>query len=307
MKLQTLWYIRRGDEISGPFPAKLISRDWMLGRFQATDEASSDQVFWAPLDAIPELRPKIGGIKYRVVGTADAPLDWVSERRAAALRWVDERHQRDRRSPHDTSLLAQSRRGAERRIHTENSEWTRLRQLHADLEEAFKHKRDHFIGIGFVLLLLFGLVVYAVLKFKPVNPIKVDFHGPNAVCSQPAEASVDWRRCDKNGTWLKGANLASAMLKGVHFNAANLSQSDLSYANISGGDLSFSNLSQAKLVGANLTSANLLYADLSNADLRYADLRNAQLSGATLLGARLDEATWTDGRTCAAISVGECK
>jgi uncharacterized protein YjbI with pentapeptide repeats len=307
MKLQTLWYIRRGAEISGPFPAKLISRDWLLGRFQATDEASSDQVFWAPLDAIPELRPKIGGIKYRVVGTADAPLDWVSERRAAALRWVDERHQRERRSPYDTSLLAQNRRGFERRVQAENQEWARLRQLHADLDETFKHKRDRFVGIGLVLLLLFSLVVFAAMKLKPVNPIKVDFHGPNAVCSQPAETNVDWRRCDKNGAWLKGANLASATLTEVHFNAANLSQSNLSYANISGGDLSFANLSQAKLVGANLTSANLLFADLSNADLRYADLRDAQLSGATLLGARLDEATWTDGRICAAISVGECK
>ncbi len=307
MKLQTLWYIRRGTEISGPFPSKLISRDWLLGRFQATDEASSDQVFWAPLDAIPELRPKIGGIKYRVVGSADAPLDWVSERRAAALRWMDERHKRDRRSPHDTSLAAQNRRGTERRVQAENLEWTRLRQLHADLEDSFKHRPDRFIGIGILLLILLGLAVYATFKLKPVNPIKVDLHGPNVACSKPVGAKVDWRGCDKNGAWLKGANLASAILTGTHFNAANLDQSNLSYANLSSSDLSFANLSQAKLVGANLVTANLLYADLSNADLRYADLQGAQLSGATLLGARLDEATWTDGHVCAAISVGECK
>lgn len=307
MKLQTLWYIRRGDEISGPFPAKLISRDWLLGRFQATDEASNDQVFWAPLDTIPELRPKIGGIKYRVVGTADAPLDWVRERRAAALRWVDERHKRDRRSPHDTGVLAQNRRAMDRRVKTENPEWARMRQLHADLEQSFKLRPEHFIGIGIVLMVLLGLAVYAALKLKPVNPVKVDFHGPSVVCSEPAGAQVDWTGCDKNGAWLKAVNLASANLTGARFNAANLSQSNLSYANLSGSDLSFANLSQAKLVGANLTSANLLYADMSNADLRYADLRNAQLSGATLLGARLDDATWTDGRVCAAISVGACK
>lgn len=307
MKVQTLWYVRRGEQISGPFPAKLISRDWMLGRFLSTDEASSDQVFWAPLDAIPELRPHIGGIKYRVVGTADAPLDWVGERRAAALRWVDERRQRDRRDPHDTSLLAKSRRGPERRVHPENAEWATLRQHHADLEEAIRHKRDRFIGIGLVLLALLALMLFAATELAPVNPIKVDFRGPNAACAQAAGPQVDWTRCDKSGTWLKGVDLTSAMLNGARFNAANLSQGNLTYANLAGGDLSFANLAQAKLIGANLTSANLQFADLRNADLRYADLRNAQLNGATLLGARLDEATWVDGRKCAAISVGECQ
>ena len=307
MKVQTLWYVRRGEQISGPFPAKLISREWMLGRYQATDEASNDQVFWAPLDAIPELRPHIGGIKYRVVGTADAPLDWVGERRAAALRWLDERHRRDRRDPHDTSLLAKNRRGPERRVHPENTEWATLRLRHADMEEAIKRKRERFIGIGLVLLALLGLTLYATLELAPVNPIKVDFRGPNAACSQPAGAQVDWTRCDKSGTWLKGADLTSALLSGTRFNAANLSQSNLTYANLAGSDLSFANLAQAKLVGVNLTSANLQFADLRNADLRYADLRNAQLNGATLLGARLDEATWIDGRKCAAISVGDCQ
>lgn len=307
MKVQPLWFIRRADQISGPFPAKLISREWMLGRYQSTDEASIDQVFWAPLDAIPELRPHIGGIKYRVVGTADAPVDWVGERRAAALRWIDERHQRDRRDPNDTSLLAKNRRGPERRVQPEDAEWANLRLQHADLEEAIRHKRDRFIGISLVLLVLLGLTLFAALKLTPVNPIKVDFRGPSAACAQAASAQVDWTGCDMSGTWLKGVDLTSAMLTGVRFNAANLSQSNLTYANLAGSDLSFANLAQTKLIGANLTSTNLQFADLSNADLRYADLRNAELNGATLLGARLDEATWVDGRQCAAISVGECK
>ena len=307
MKMQTLWYIRRSTLVSGPFPAKLISRDWMLGRFLATDEASSDQVFWAPLDAIPELRPHIGGIKYRVVGSADAPTDWVRERHAAALRWVDERHQRDRRDPQDTSPQAQNRRGGDRRQQRENPEWARMRLLHADFETSFRKNREHFIGVGILLLTLLGLALYAALKLAPVNPVKIDLQGSSAACAQSASANVDWTRCDKGGTWLEGVDLTSAQLYGARFNAANLSHSNLTYANISGGDLSFANLAQAKLIGANLTSANLNYADLRNADLRYADLRNAKLEGASLLGARLDEATWVDGRSCAAISVGACQ
>lgn len=307
MKVQPLWYIRRDTLVSGPFPSKLISRDWMLGRFLATDEASRDQIFWAPLDAVPELRPRIGGIKYRVVGTADAPKDWVRERYAAALRWIDERHQRDRRDPPDANSLVQNRRGTERRLQIENPEWTRLRLLHTDLEARFKLHHERFIGIGLLLLMLLALALYAALKLAPVHPVKVNFPSSNTTCNQAAQAKVDWTRCDKGGIWLEGVNLKSAELYGVRFNATNLSRSNLSYANISGADLSFANLAQAKLIGANLTSADLRFSDLSNADLRYADLRNAKLDGASLLGARLDEATWTDGRTCATISVGDCR
>ena len=307
MKVQTLWYIRRGALISGPFPAKLVSRDWMLGRFLATDEASNDQVFWAPLNAIPELRPRMGGIKYRVVGTADAPVDWVRERHAAALRWVDERHRRDRRDVLHPRVLPQNRRGPERRVQAENPEWAELRQLHANLETSFKQNRDHFIGIGLLLLTLLALALTAALTLAPVNPVKVDLQASSTACAQTAEANVDWARCEKGGTWLKGVNLSGANLYGTRFNAANLSESNLTYANISGADLSFANLAQAKLIGANLTSADLHFADLRNADLRYADLRQAKLTGANLLGARLDEATWMDGRTCLAISVGDCK
>lgn len=307
MKMQTLWYVRRGTQISGPFPGKLISRDWLLGRFLATDEASNDQVFWAPLDTIPELRPRIGGIKYRIVGSADAPTDWVRERHAAALRWVDERHLRDRRDTQSSSVMAQNRRGHDRRVHKENPEWSRMRLIHADLEARFKQNREHFIGISLLLLALLALALYAALRLAPVTPVKVDFQGSGATCAQAAAPQVDWSRCDKGGTWLADVNLTSAKLYGVRFNAANLSQSNLSYANISGADLSFSNLAQAKLMGANLTSADLRFADLSNADLRYADLRNAKLEGATLLGARLDGATWVDGRSCVGISVGRCQ
>ena len=160
MKVQTLWYIRRGSEISGPFPAKLISREWLLGRYQATDEASSDQVFWAPLEAVAELQPRVGEIKYRMVGTADAPRDWVSERRAAALRWGDERHRPDRRNPPDTKLPAQNRRGTERRLQAENPEWAVLRQRHAEIETVLKQRRERFIGMGVTLFLLLGLALY---------------------------------------------------------------------------------------------------------------------------------------------------
>ena len=306
MKTQNLWYLRRGDQVSGPFPAKLICRDLMVGRVAASDEASVDQVFWLPLGEVPDFKTRIK-VKQRVVGPANSPVDWYEERRQAALRWADERHSRDRRDVSEANPFLVNKRRMERRLQSESTEWATLRQRHAEWETELKYRRDRFFGVAMALIGLLGLAVYAVFNMAPINPIKVGFHGPYAACSEPASSQVNWARCDKNGAWLKGVVLTSAMLREAHFNAANLSHADLSYANLTGADLSFAKLQQTKLIGANLTSANLTYAELRDADLRYADLRGAKLDAATLLGARLDEATWIDGRVCAAISVGECK
>ena len=307
MKTQNLWFVRHGGRVSGPFPAKLVRQDFMLGRFHATDEASIDRVQWAQIQEIPELQPHITQIKNRIVGTADAPLDWERERREAALRWIDERYQRDRRDQEGAQAIDTNRRGLDRRLQPESPEWIELRQRHATSELELKQRRERFVGIGIVLLVLLALVVYAVFSFSPINPVKVSFHGPSAACSDPAASRINWASCDKNGAWLKGADLSNALLSQARFNAANLSHANLYYANLTGADLSFAKLQQTKLIGANLTSANLTYAELRDADLRYADLRGAKLEGATLLGARLDHAKWIDGRVCAAISVGECK
>ena len=306
MKTQNLWFVRRGEAISGPFPAKLIGRDLMLGRIHAADEASVDQVFWSPVGEVADFKTQVK-IKQRIVGPADSPTDWYEERRQAALRWADERHSRDRRDVNETNPFLINKRRADRRLHAESTEWAALRLRHAEWEAERKYRRDRFVGVSVVLLALLSLAVYAAFNLAPSNPVKVGFHGPYAACSEPAATQVNWARCDKNGAWLKGVDLTNALLREARFNAANLSQANLSYANLTQADLSFAKLEQTKLVGANLNSANLSYAELRDADLRYADLRGARLDAATLIGARLDGATWMDGRVCKAISVGDCQ
>jgi hypothetical protein len=246
-------------------------------------------------------------VKHRVVGSVEAPLDWLKERREAAKRWADERTGRERRDERDRASLADNRRRRDRRETPEDAELLAIRQRHAEWEMELKYRRDRFIGVSLILLALLGLAIYAVFNLTPVNPIQVGFHGPSARCGEPAVPQTNWVRCDKSGAWLKGVDLSSAVLRESRFNAANLSFANLSFANLAGADLSFANLQQAKLNGANLTQANLTYAELRDADLRNADLRGAQLSAATLIGARLDEAIWVDGRRCAFLSVGECK
>ncbi len=70
-------------------------------------------------------------------------------------------------------------------------------------------------------------------------------------------------------------------------------------------------LAGADLSDVALTMNVLSYTDLSEANLRGADLSVADLTGAALAGAdltfaTLSWATWTDGRTCAEGSVGQC-
>ncbi|AKI02241.1 pentapeptide repeat protein [Hoeflea sp. IMCC20628] len=93
-----------------------------------------------------------------------------------------------------------------------------------------------------------------------------------AACSDPLGPKVDWSGCDKNHAYLTSADLTGA-----------------------------------DLTGANLYAANLYNADLGGADLRRADLTYANLMDAYLYGADMTDAIWTDGRLCAANSIGVCK
>ena len=199
MKVQKLWFVRHGGRVSGPFPAKLISQDWSLGRFYATDEASIDRVLWAEIKDIPELQPQITRLKNRIVGSAEAPQDWEKERREAALCWVDERHQHDRRAPAGPQPLTINRRGGDRRTYPESPQWAALRQHHAALQAERQKRRQRVIGIGLVLLGLLALVLYAGFNFAPVKPLKIGFYDPYARCSTSASAQANWVRCDKNG------------------------------------------------------------------------------------------------------------
>jgi len=112
---------------------------------------------------------------------------------------------------------------------------------------------------------------------------------------------------------LSNADLKYANLRGTKLNNANLHGADLYSANLAGGtdlsgaNLEYANLQGTKLSNANLHGANLHGANLNIADLWAADLRGADLSGANFSRADLSRVIWTDGRTCADGSIGECK
>jgi uncharacterized protein YjbI with pentapeptide repeats len=113
--------------------------------------------------------------------------------------------------------------------------------------------------------------------------------------------------CNLSRANLHKAELSGADLSGTNLSRANLHKAELSGADLSGADLSRANLHKANLAKANLRGTDLEAANLYGADLVEANLSEAKLDGTNLAQADLSGATWTDGRTCAQGSIGECR
>jgi uncharacterized protein YjbI with pentapeptide repeats len=136
----------------------------------------------------------------------------------------------------------------------------------------------------------------------------------NSICKFEPGAQCSWAvrvNVQAAGVDMHEASMASMRLDGSNLQGANLSYAILQLASLEKVNLSLANLEGAHMHGVNLRGANLMLANLSkvnllDADLSGANLRGANLQGTLLMKARLDGATWTDGRTCAAGSIGEC-
>ena len=50
--MSDLWYVRRRDQIKGPFKASIIAQFIAGHRIQESDELSVDRVQWQPLTAV---------------------------------------------------------------------------------------------------------------------------------------------------------------------------------------------------------------------------------------------------------------
>jgi hypothetical protein len=306
MKFYRLWYVKRGDDVTGPFPLPLLAHYAEVGRIRPDDEVSPDKASWLPFSEVPELVPRKPS-----EGRADPEKKrWQEERLLAARRWADERYRPDRRDGEDAASREKwlaERRSGERRQQPENPDTVLLRQYRAIQAPPPALGPERFFGVMAVLAALVALPALAVMFYAPVNPVKVGVAPLKPQCRRPAAPQANWRGCDKQGAWLKGADLSSADLGAARLNSANLSSANLSYANLAEADLSYADLGGARVVGGNLNNADLRHADLGGADMRYADLTGAGLAGAELSGARLDEAIWTDGRKCGQESIGHCR
>lgn len=314
-----LWYTRRGNEIRGPFPAPQISRFILLGRIVETDELSADQINWQPVSSVPVLIPE----ELR----ADPNDPGAHERLLQARMREDERSSIDRRqgSEREVPTLERRHRVEGDRRRQEEDEVIRHREIKTAITEASKQDSNNYFLRGFIAMLFIAGLVGGAWYYQPWEMIET------SDCKAPAQPWVNWSNCmmegvhlaaaDLRGARMRNANLAGADLRGSHLGGADIAYTNLVGANLTGtemtqaalvgANLRNADLSQAKLDGANLAyavfqGANMTAADLTGADLTNADLKGAMITFAKLTDAKLGNAIWTDGKVCAAASVGEC-
>ena len=280
------FYIRRNNQVKGPFPAGQIAQALLIGRFRLSDEVSIDREEWQLIESLPELVPDV------LRGDPDDPE--TSQRLAAARRWADERRP-----------VAGAEAEGEPRRQPESSSVVEYRQHRESIYRRLGRRKD--VAVLQVLLVVASLaaLVYAGFNFTPSHEVA------ESQCHAEAAPRVDWRNCRLAGLSaikrdLSGAQMNSSILTDANFFAADLHDATLDYAELRSSNLSFANCSNASMKGADLQQADLSQANLRGADLRYANLTGARLDGAALDGATLEHAIWIDGRQCQAGSVGSC-
>ncbi len=288
-----LWYLKRDNQISGPFPAGLISRHILIGRIHESDQLSPDRKKWFSALDIEALRPK-------------PPSSNTTERVAATKRWSDERIQKDRRQNESPEKKSQYKNRAKQDRRTQEKHSTLKYRAHY---RSRPNGTFHSTSIRWVtaisLFLIAGLITMQLLYTPlPRDSEQID-------CNALPGPGINWDYCQKPGANLQNSDLSHSKLSNTNFSNANLqnsqlTNSNLSYATLNSANLSSAILRNATLIGSQLHEANLENADLQEADLSYSNLQNAILAGANLDKANLSYTIWIDGNTCLAGSIGQC-
>jgi len=278
---QPLWYLRHAGTILGPYPPPQVEELLRDGAITGEWEISLDEQDWLPLKESGQFSGQENTWQAEHAGVQ---LAWIEERQRARDRWRGESG--DAPMPHD-SQLDETRRQA-----------LGLDQQRTDRLVNEERTRRPSLLIGLLALLALGAVGVSVWWGQ--QPIKATLN-PAVDCVAPAAEGINWSGCDKHGATLAGAMLRNARLDRARLEDARLAGAVMEYASAVGA-----NLRNADLRGAKLTAMDLSGADLSGADLTGANLRYAAIKGTQMAGTRLDQAVWSDGRACAAGSVGAC-
>lgn len=296
----TLWYVRRGNAVKGPFPASQIAKYVLLGRVHQTDEVSRDREQWRQVAEFPHLLPP--AVK---AGASAEELRMLRQRE-------DERSGHERRDGAEPPPAGAEQRqpGRPERRGAEPETVIRHRRHKAELLDALradseKERRSWRWIVPAAVILALGLVALGIV----LGPATVK---DIADCGAPPGPGVNWNNCTMDGLEardadLEGARIRNARLRDADLLNANLRGADLAYTDLAKADLGYGNLERADLKGATLTGADLTNADLAGADLSYANLRDARLGGAVITGTLLSGAVWPDGTICGRGSVGECR
>lgn len=281
-----LWYLKRGEATTGPFPIAVLERNIVLGRVAPDDLVSQDREHWVIVSQAPE---------FELIAASPPAVRDLGD--------ADER-QGERRHAAAGGAAAGSRRTRERR-REEPAELIRRRALSTRVWRGLSKRRPDnkmfWVSLASVIVIVVCLGIAG-------TPERLQ---PGDCAADPAPG-VDWESCSKPAADLRRANLQSAIVRN-----ADLESSDLAGADLSGADLAYADLRQvnfeladlatARLTGANLREANFAHANLRSADLQFADLRSARFDGTELSDAKLGNAIWFNGKRCARGSIGACR
>ena len=305
MTPKNLWYIKCNNQVSGPFPTKLVSQRVLLGRLQLSDEVSVDRDNWLSIGDVDELVPDL--LK------RDQKDPFVQERIAAAKRWSDDRGGSDRRDFSEPSDDDRCLRSGRERREIEGLDEVNYREGRGGSSrgndrkpQTVKRLRKSYTPHTMILLLVVIASSYATYMYWPRTVLETANN-----CEALPGPNVDWSNCNLQGVQASGVNMEGAILKNANLTGAKLKEvklnnADLSYSLLSLVDLRGADLSNSNLVGVNLRNSNLTGVNLSNSNLSYANFSGATLFGVDFQGAILEKTIWSDGQECAVGSIGVC-
>ena len=258
MSAYRVWQVKRGGQVTGPFPEKVILQHILLGRIVADDLISMDGHFWQSYENTPEILEQLHRMVGRHMGSSTDPA-WREERLQAILRHADERKQidpRSRETPEDAAAWAAMRSGGDRRKTPETVEQHSYRETVAEVDQWLRTRRPGKSIIAATLFCAALLVTaLAIHRFGSQEP-PIDLGLRAASCDAQPASRVDWHGCDKSGLVLAGADLRGADLKGARFAGANLS-----YANLRGARVDGADFDGAQLTGATWTDGRVCAVD----------------------------------------------
>lgn len=242
--LQQNWFVRRGGEVRGPFPAGLVSRYILLGRIDASDEVSSDRQTWLPVAQVPGLVPEV-----MLDAVAHPDDEALRAHLEAAKRWADEQ-----RAKHESATAAPAPRSA---------------------------ARGYLVVLAIVAAV--AAIPFLLPEREIVAAPDCDAPAaPGVVWRECRLGGARLANADLAGADLRGAMLAGGVLRAANLKGADLSYANLELTLARGANLASAQLKGANLRNANLAGAILVGADLSYADLTDTVLDDADLSGARL-------------------------
>jgi len=290
-KNSNIWYIRKKDKVTGPFPAGQISQLLVVGRLSLDDEVSHDKDEWFTIHDVPGLIPE-------VLSEADDASH--AERLAAARRWADERREERREeNPKTPSRQSNGRR------HGESLQDIEYRQHRESIYKNFRERPKMAVAKLLVFVAIVIGLVWGSFNYSPLNIVDI----PD--CTAQARKGVNWRNCNMLSlvairTDISESNLHSAILRNANLFASNFSKSRMDYVDLSGSNLSFAVFNHTNLKGANFKRADLKKTSFTGANLTYADFSNASLSQTNFKDADLSHAIWVEGQKCKQGSIGRC-